>query len=63
MFDNHLKRWQEEKAYAQKQNASGALLSKKKMQNLSINSGTNNYYPSKITVLVLQSNKRYLSFI
>lgn len=58
MFDNHLKRWQEEKAYAQKQNASAALLSKKKRQNLSINSGTNNYYPSKITVLLLQSKHK-----
>lgn len=40
MFDKHLRRWHEKKVYARKQNASGALLSKKERQNLFINSGT-----------------------
>lgn len=58
MFDKHLRWWHEEKVYAQKQNASGALLSKKERQNLFINSSTYNCYPSKITILVLESNEK-----
>lgn len=58
MFDKHLKRWHQEKVYTQKQNFSVALLSKKERQNLFINFGAYNCCPIKITILVLESNKK-----
>lgn len=58
VLDKQLKRQHEEKAYAQNQNLSGALLPKKERQNQFINFGTYICCPIKITILVLESNEK-----